>query len=264
MSNTVPLYGFGGGGATLNFKVVGGSSAPENPGKNTIWVNTSTAITNWIFSRSAPEIPSAGMVWIHSGAASSAEFNALKKNGIMISPISVKQYVSGAWENRTAKIYQDGAWIDFVKWLYNNGTWGNGTALTKGYTYGSPTVTYNENFIRVICGSDNITQYLYFPQMENLEGRSKIVFKFRSNAAYTTNYSEDWGAGVRIGVSASTDHKSLAAQAKQYNLSSGTTYTLELDLPNLPGYYYIHLMFARGDSNTSGSVNVDILEVYLA
>ena len=43
-----------GGGTPLNFKVVGGTSAPSNPKENTIWVNTSTAITSWDFSATEP------------------------------------------------------------------------------------------------------------------------------------------------------------------------------------------------------------------
>ena len=250
------------GGVPLNFKVVGGTSAPSSPKENTIWVNTDAGITSWAFSAAQPETATAGMVWIYTGTSTPAEFNSLKKNSIVVCPVSAKQYISGAWVYKTAKIYQNGAWVDWAKWLYNNGVWSNGTALTKGYTYGSPSVTYNSTSIKVICGTNNISQYLYFPQMENLDGRSKIVFKFKSNAAYTTSYSEDWGAGVRIGVSTGTDHNSLAAQAKQYNLSADTTYTLEVDVSNLSGYHYVHLLFARGDSKTSGSVNVDILEVY--
>ena len=252
------------GGANLNFQVLGGTFAPSNPKENTIWVNTAATITGWTFCASEPENPAAGMVWIYTGTAAPTAFNALRKNGILVCPVSAKQYAGGAWAEKDAKIYKNGAWVDWAKWLYNHGVWGNGTALTKGYTYGSPTLTYGSSSIKINCGTNNDTQYLYFPRMENLEGRSKLVFKFRSNAAYTTAYSEDWGAGVRIGVSPSTDHNALAAQAKQYNLSANTDYTLELDISNLSGYYYIHLMFARGDSKTSGSVDVDILEVYAA
>lgn len=257
------ILNMSGGGAGLNFKVVG-NPQPSNTNENTIWVDTDSEITSWIFSATQPRTATAGMVWIYAGGSGSVEFNALKKNGISVFPISAKQYIGGVWADKTAKIYQNGAWVDWAKWLYNNGVWGNGTALTKGYTYGSPSVTYNSTSIKVLCNASNTSQYLYFPQMENLDGRSKIVFKFRSNAAYTTSYSEDWGAGVRIGVSTSTDHNTLAAQAKQYNLSANTDYTLELDISNLSGYYYVHLMFARGDSKTSGSVNADILGVYLA
>lgn len=253
------------GGGGLNFRVIGGTSAPSNPNENTIWVNTATTITGWTFSASEPEKPATGMVWISTVTSSPAEFNALKKNSIMVCPVSAKQYAGGAWAEKNAKIYKNGAWVDWAKWLYNNGVWGNGTALTKASSGGSPTVTYNTESIKVICGSDNTYQYLYFPQMENLDGRSKVVLKFKSNATYTaSNQTVDYSAGVRLAVSTSTSHNNLAALAKQYNLSSGASYTLELDISNFTGYHYIHLLISRGDSQTSGSVNIDIMEVYLA
>lgn len=46
----------GGGGAPLNFKVVGGTSAPSNPKENTIWVNTDSAITGWHFGAEEPNV----------------------------------------------------------------------------------------------------------------------------------------------------------------------------------------------------------------
>ena len=46
-----------GGGASLNFKVVGGTAAPASPKENTVWVNTSTAITGWAFCMEEPETP---------------------------------------------------------------------------------------------------------------------------------------------------------------------------------------------------------------
>ena len=97
----------GGGGGGLNFQVVGGTTAPSNPKENTIWINTTEKITSWIFSATEPQNPIPGMVWIRTGVSSPAEFNALKKNGIQVYPISAKQYVSGAWVNVTVKIYQD-------------------------------------------------------------------------------------------------------------------------------------------------------------
>lgn len=251
------------GGTALNFKVAGGTAAPADAGENTLWINTATAVTGWSISETAPETPAAGMVWICTGPSGTAAFNALRKNAIVICPVSARQYVSGAWVEKDAKIYRNGAWVDWAKWLYQNGTWGNGTALTKGYTYGSPTLTYGSSSIKINCGTNNDTQYLYFPRMENLEGRSRLVLRFRSNAAYTSGHSEDWGAGVRIGVATGTDHNALAAQAKQYSLAADTTYTLEVDVSSLSGHYYVHLFFARGDGACSGSVNVDILEVYL-
>lgn len=118
---SVALEGFGGGGgAALNFKVVGGTSAPASPKENTIWVNTNTAITDWVFSATQPSAKS-GRVWISTGTSSPIEFNALKKNGIQMYPISAKQYVSGAWVDKTEKIYQGGKWKDWATYIFNSG-----------------------------------------------------------------------------------------------------------------------------------------------
>lgn len=112
----------GGGGGGLNFSVVGGTTAPSNPKENMIWVNTSVAITTWVFSATVPENPVQGMVWISTGTSSTVAFNALKKNGIQVYPISAKQCVSGAWVDKTAKSYQGGEWAD----------WWNGELYTPG------------------------------------------------------------------------------------------------------------------------------------
>lgn len=118
-----------GGGVPLNFKVVGGTSAPSNPKENTIWINTDAEITGWFFSAAAPENPAAGMAWIQTGAISAVGMNALKKNGLMVYPLAAKQYVNGAWVEKVSKIYQGGAWAD----------WWNGALYTSGNEY--PTVT---------------------------------------------------------------------------------------------------------------------------
>jgi hypothetical protein len=110
-----------GGGASLNFKVVGGTAEPASPKENTIWVNTDVEITSWVCSFNEPKSPVEGMVWITTSTSSSAEFNALKKNSIMVYPMYAKQYVSGAWVEKTAKTYQNGAWVDWVTYLYDKG-----------------------------------------------------------------------------------------------------------------------------------------------
>lgn len=117
------MTGGGSGGASLNFSVVGGTSQPEIPKENTIWVNTETEISGWVFSTSEPESPAEGMVWIATGISSPGEFNALEKNCIQVYPISAKQYVSGALVAKTAKIYQNGAWSGWLitKYLVQNG-----------------------------------------------------------------------------------------------------------------------------------------------
>ena len=122
MSLAVPLYGFGEGGAGVNFKVVGGTTQPTTTRENTIWVNTDTAISSWVFSASAPAEPVEGLVWLTVGTSSSVAFNALKKNGLQVYPVAAMQYNGSGWTGKTAKSYIGGKWVDWWNGeLYKSG-----------------------------------------------------------------------------------------------------------------------------------------------
>lgn len=97
----------------LNFKVIC-NPQPSTAKENTIWVNTER-INNYYFSATQPENMVEYDVWFPIGTSSPVAFNALKKNGIQVYPISAKQYVGGAWVSKTAKIYQGGEWVE---WWY--------------------------------------------------------------------------------------------------------------------------------------------------
>ena len=112
----------GGGGASLNYKVVGGTTAPANPAENTIWVITDTEITSHIFSATEPESPLEGMVWLLVGTTCATPINLLQKgDAVYIYPSSCKQYLGGAWENINAKTYQQGTWIDWATYIFKSG-----------------------------------------------------------------------------------------------------------------------------------------------
>lgn len=142
----------GGSGAGLNFKVVGGTTEPTNPTENTIWVNTATEITSWLFSATEPETPAEGMVWFAvNTSACEAEFNALKKNGIQVYPSSANQYVNGAWVGVTAMSHQNGEWVSWRLYVYKRGD--QSTGITGGWTpyienYDSSTLTYESEHLR--------------------------------------------------------------------------------------------------------------------
>lgn len=122
----------GGGGAGLNFKIVNGTTQPTSPGENTIWVNTPTEITGYVFSATQPESPTAGTVWISTGASSPVAFNAMKKNGLWVYPQTCHQYINDTWTTKTAKTYQDGTWVDWVTYLYATGN--EYESLTGGWS----------------------------------------------------------------------------------------------------------------------------------
>ena len=131
-------------GTKLNFKVVGYATEAElladTPKENTIGIITTNNITGWLFSATEPESPTDGMVWISTGTFSPVEFNAMKKNGIQVYPISAKQYISGAWVDKTAKSYQGGKWVDWITYLFKEGS---------GYDSHPMTETYENNDIAV-------------------------------------------------------------------------------------------------------------------
>lgn len=103
----------GGGGAALNFKVVPGLTQPGTASENTIWVKTER-IGVWHFSVTQPENMQEWDVWFPTGTESDVEFDALKKNGIQVYPLSAMQMISGSLVDVTAKSYQDNKWVTWI------------------------------------------------------------------------------------------------------------------------------------------------------
>lgn len=108
-----------GGYNPLNFKVVC-NPQPETAKENTIWVDTDK-INMCYFSATQPENMVEYDLWILTGTSSTVEFNALKKNGIHVYPITANQYIGGALVAKTAKTYQGGQWTEWERYLYKSG-----------------------------------------------------------------------------------------------------------------------------------------------
>lgn len=147
----------GSGGAPLNFEVVP-NPQPDTAKENTIWVDTDR-INNYYFSATQPEGMVDYDVWFLAGYSSSVEFNALKKNGIQVYPLSAMQMVSGALKDVTAKIYQGGKWADWITecYLYNEGDqcsditggWGKDGWTWAGYANSIQGLTINSDHIKL-------------------------------------------------------------------------------------------------------------------
>lgn len=170
----------GGDGGSLNFKVVGGTSAPSAPTENMIWVNTAADITDWAFSPAAPSSPKEGMVWLKTEFKSPVAFNVIKKNGLWVYPTACQQYVSSAWVAKTAKTYQNNAWKDWELWLYNSGN--VNSALTGGYTaYDASNyfpVTPGETSVKFSSARGSYTRW-----------RSKNILDFSSYDTITASWT---------------------------------------------------------------------------
>lgn len=155
-------------GVELNFEVVP-NPQPSVAKENTIWVDTDR-INNYYFSATQPEGMVDYDVWFHVGTSSTVEFNALKKGGIQVYPLSAKQMVSGALVNKTAMSYQNGAWVKWIPMgaLYYEGDERN--TLTGGWEecpwidgdYYAGSVVRNERNIRIDAGDGNGKRNMYF------------------------------------------------------------------------------------------------------
>ena len=146
-----------GGGAPLNFKVVG-NPQPTNPKENTIWLNTNIDITSWYFSPTQPEDMKQGGVWFSTGTSSVVAFSATKKNPVMVYPLSANQYIDGALVAVTAQIYQDGEWVDWFAYLYHlgdtcddlTGGWqARGWAISSSFQKITPSLTFSDDGMTV-------------------------------------------------------------------------------------------------------------------
>lgn len=238
--------GGGGSSAALNFKVVGGTTEPTSLSENMIWVNTDAEITNWFFSAEEPESPTEGMVWFSTGTTSLIEFNALKKNGIMVYPMSTKQYIGGAWVDVTAKTYQNGAWVDTGLYLVQSGV--DITSLTGGWqdaTWGQsvsdwvyPTPTFSDGAMSISysgsklgCWGKSTINGIDLTDIKSIVITCDATAKGNS---YSTS-----GMNATISMYVAESPSSAPAARLDIVAKGSESGTLTLDVSSLTGEYYI-------------------------
>lgn len=252
----------GGGGTALNFRVVGGTEAPANPAENCIWVNTEVDITSWIFSAEEPSPAEPGMVWIKVAASSCVPFNALKKNGVMVYPLSAEQYVDGAWVAVTATSYQGSAWVEWITYLYNRGdecTDCGGEWVSKAWKMSSDAGTTSQTY-EITKNDDNmkftktgqIGAVMYKENAIDLTNVKAIHFKGELYCGST----ERW-AGFYVWSNMNGTYWDTNAAAKQLGTASTIATEFTLDVSTLEGEYYVGF----GIYQTQNYVTVE--ELYL-
>ena len=148
------IFNMSGGGANLNFAVYGGTNAPVSPKENDIWINTDTEITSWAFSVDEPTNPEEGKAWFYTGASSVAPINILKDNGVMVYPMSAKQYIGVAWVDKYAKTYINGEWTDWAIFILDG--LNHYETLTGGWhIYGSGSVAFTDKGMEIANSTSN-------------------------------------------------------------------------------------------------------------
>ena len=246
-----------GGGSPLNFKVVGGTSAPSNPKENTIWVNTGTAITSWVFSATQPT-GSSGMVWFPINTSSSTKFNALKKNNLQVYALSARQYVSNAWTNKAAKIYQGGKWVDLWdgKLYYNSnqytaitGGWANNTSLyakSSSATYENSGAAPSFGTYITVTASSNKSANATTKNAIDLTNYSKLRYELSSDSASNN-------CVIQVHQMKNGElYNNYAVQGMPTPGSSGS-----LNISSLKGLYYITIFTINNRTAKFGNIRLE-------
>lgn len=379
-----------GGGAPLNFKVVGGTSVPSNPKENTIWVNTNTKIPGYIFSNKDPNLLNPALwaigietfngtktigesfvtltstsstnicytsytdelsripctpgktyliQWDYSGSAGSfqlcpngdygavvygagtagkleytaksgdtffsfmftasqkktstysniritekelafdpgalwiqtdtncpAEINILKKNCVIVYPVSTKQFVNGIWESKAAWTYQNGTWHEWTTYMYNMGdlcgpltggwqtrAWGtnnaNNSALEPRVTYNQTSVTFDNSSNTSTLGS-GVWEPVKDVDLTNVKEVKILVL----NATSTGDYK--FLKFMACNRNAAYNNTGVAAEVEMQGSNSEVTYTLNVE--NLSGSYDVCLC----GGSRSGTTRAEISRIW--
>lgn len=218
------IHNMTGGGAGLNLKVVGGTTPPENPAENTIWVNTTAAINGYAFSTTEPLSPAGGMVWFKTGTDAAAAINVDKKNTVMLYPTACSQYVDGAWVDKTAETYLGGAWVGWYVYLLKLG-WQD-EALGGWNEYGNyGTATFDSEGL-ILTHNNGIGKLLTSKNKIDVSKYKKLLFDVNVN---------DVGGGANgltVGIS-STNEWNGSEYLASINLKQIGSRTLELNISSV-------------------------------
>lgn len=245
------ILNMSGGGASLNFKVVG-NPQPSNPNDNTIWIDTDVEITSWIFSGTQPKTATAGMVWIYTGTSSPAEFNALKKNGITVYPLLAKQYVSGAWVSKIAKSYQGGAWVDWVTFLIQQGA--DNTAVTGGWKAQAKALSGHEAYAPTVTNNgDHLT--LTLPIVSKWRGgiyiaNSKLDLTDIKTITVVGSGSVGNSSGASVGLAIWSSIGSYIFDNNPAKVAMDSSGKYSLDVSTFTGEYIVGFYLASGSTST--------------
>jgi hypothetical protein len=254
--NTVNFNAGGAGGGGLNFAVVG-NPQPVSPKENTIWIDTDEEITGYVFDTTQPEDAAEGMVWISTGVASATPFNALKKNKMIVNPLTAQQFTNGAWVDKVAKIYQGGNWADF---------W-NGELYIRGDEFIPITGGWESYFDSTYYSKGNFTKKA---DRITLSGANMTFIIAKATKLIDLTHCNTIEVMLE-NVSHSVVHLSVVEEGKSFNANnyiadakiektSMTEGTISLNVGTLSGKFQVGCSSAGA---MSAAHSIDIVEVHL-
>ena len=234
--------GVGVGGSEL--MIFGGTTRPSKAAQNTIWINTDVNITSYVLSVTEPTNPVEGMAWVTIGDSGSIKAtNPIGDEWITVYPLSAKQYISGAWVDKTAKSYQNGEWVDWIIYAYKPGMTDVltpvGWKAISSQAGAQPTITYNNDHVLIsITGGGGSTGVAYF-EKKNFSNVSRIHVSLYIEPSFDQNALGNGTTGNCFGVwEAIGSGYYVENFVAKYDLIAGQN---DFDIPTdgLNGEYYM-------------------------
>lgn len=227
-----------------NFKVIGSTVEPTSPTENTIWVETDTTISSFIFSVYRPNTVSEGMVWFKTSSRSSVSFNAIVNNYLEVNPVMCQQYINDEWVMKDTKTYQNGEWIGWSTHLYYLGE--VNTALTGGLTPFAYRPSTSGSSVEMPSFVENGSSMTISNSDDSLAGTAGVLFS--ENPIDVTGFNkmccevleiecEENGAYIRCGVAETKSNNFIVTKAQTMR----STGIFQVDLSTLTGEYYPHI-----------------------
>jgi hypothetical protein len=258
------MVGGGGGNenAMLNVRVIGGTTKPENPKENTIWVNTEHNIPNFAFATDNPYYDDIeqGTVWIRTSSRSSAPIDILKKNHVLVYPNYVYQYVGNEWVPCVANTYQNGAWIAWEVYLYYHGIEYEG--ITGGWDYlttesGLDTLDYLK--VMSWAAIDTSNGYSYPYTLESIDFTTYNTMEFT-----ITQHSGSSSAGtLKVQIVDSLENSNVIKEMSitKADLDENGIYNFDISDVSRAGYIKLSVGAIYTTSGTYHTVNISEIKL---
>ncbi len=220
-------------GGFLNFSVTSYATEEEllaaKPAVNTVGVITTKKVTSWTFSPTEPTEKEDGMLWIKTGNTSPAVFNALKKNAVMVNPVSCHQCVGDTFVQRVAYLRTATEWVLFA--YLKTYVIKDGVLDLTVHTYSEQGVNPNglyEGAPAVMLPTENgYSRTVTIGNIQVPEGATTFTIEYYRLAAYSKNPKFTFG-GVSVAVERTGDLDYIPAGKISMDVSELAGMTVEL------------------------------------
>lgn len=238
------MSGSGGSGG-FELSIVGGTTRPTKASHNMVWVDTDVEITEYVLSAIEPQNPVSGMVWVRIGNSGSTKVvSTIGDDWITVYPLSAKQYISGAWVDKTARSYQNGTWVDWILNLYNNGD--ECISVTGGWSTNGVKITTQDalapaamNSDHMLIGQTTAASKGTYCVMSTVE---KINFK-PNTKTLCVDYTTLKTSGGNVSNIYIQQDKTIGSNnyiaMTQLTAAEGERATLEVDVSSVNGEYFV-------------------------